>query len=89
MAHPRLTAYLLKLATDPDELERYNAAEKAEREELLEAHGLTPRQRGALLSADSERITEEVLLEVQGPAPAGGTHYTIQLALDIRPCKPA
>lgn len=86
MAHARLTAYLLKLATDPDELERYNAAAPDERDEILEAHGLTRTQRDALCSGDSTRITEEVALEVGTRETRGGTHYTIQLALEIRPC---
>lgn len=88
MAHPRLTYYLLKLATDPDELERYNAADEDERRGLLTDAGLTPKQCDALTSADSARITDEVMMEMRsGPNPAGGMHYTIQVLLDLHPCK--
>ena len=88
MAHQSLTLYLLKLATDPDELERYNAAEEDERRALLKAAGLTPPQCEALISADSGSITDQVTAELQsGPNPARGVHYTIQILLDLHPCK--
>ena len=89
MAHPRLTHYLLKLATDPGELERFNAAGEREREEILESEGLTPPQRRALSSGDSALIMEAVRVELHsGPVPAGAPHYTIQLMLNLQPCRP-
>jgi len=88
MAHPSLVQYLLKLATDADELERYNAAGEDERRALLEAAGLTAEQCDAMISADSERITEEVTVEVKRkPHAHRGMHYTIQVQLDLHPCK--
>lgn len=89
MAHPYLTEYLLALATDPEKLEEYNAADDEQREALAEAAGLTAQQSEALESAESPRIMDEVLKELdhhhhhRHRIPA----YTIQLHLELRPCK--
>lgn len=88
MAHPAFTHYLLKLATDPDELERFNAAAKDERDAMLERAGLTPSQRDALCSCDSGQIMDEVRREVHGgQVPTASPHYTIQLMLNLQPCR--
>jgi hypothetical protein len=88
MAHPHLTEYLLVLATDSTKLRQYNEADKCQREALGKAAHLTSKQSEALESADSARIMEEVLKELGVDDKArGGTHYTIQLALVLQPCK--
>jgi hypothetical protein len=88
MAHPHLTYYLLELATDPNALAQYNAGDKNQRHALGKAAGLTPEQCDALESADSSRIMDQVLAELGGKTiPAGGVHYTIQVLLDLQPCK--
>lgn len=88
MAHQALTIYLLKLATDPDELARYNDADEDKRHALLKNAGLSPQQCDALASADSGRIGDALTAEVQsGPNPNRGVHYTIQILLNLQPCK--
>lgn len=65
MTHPRLTEFLLKLATDPATLEKYQHANERERNELLEAAGLNTEQRKAILSANTRQITEQVAEELK------------------------
>lgn len=91
MAHPRLTEYLLVLATDSKKLKEYNDADKDERDKLGKDAGLTAKQSEALESADSKRIMDEVLEELRKHKhdhhdrdyPA----YTIQLKFLLDPCK--
>lgn len=88
MSKPHLTEYLLVLATDSTKLKQYNEADKLQREALGKAAHLTSKQSEALESADSACIMEEVLKELGGHrGQGGGTHYTIQLALVLQPCK--
>jgi hypothetical protein len=87
MAQPRLTEYLIKLATDADALERHRRGNKREREVLMEAAGLTVEQQAAVLSADSRRITEEVIEELKRESPGrpGGNVIHIQVGVPLPP----
>jgi hypothetical protein len=58
MPRPVLTQYLLKLATDQDEIVRFRAG-KAARQAMKDA-GLTPEQSEAVLSGDSDRLQRAV-----------------------------
>jgi len=65
---PRLTEYLLKLGTDPRELDRYKEARKEKR---LQAYltkspgpGLTPEQARALQSGKSHRVFKAAVAEL-------------------------
>lgn len=88
MAHPHLTYFLLELATDSKKLAEYNGANKTEREKLGKDAHLSTKQSETLATADSTQIMTEVLAELGGNQdPVGGTHYTIQLALVLQPCK--
>jgi hypothetical protein len=74
---PRLTEYLLKLATDAGELKKYRALRDEHREKLfdyLTSHagaGLTKEQAHAIQSHDSRRVvhavTEELSKETSRP----------------------
>ncbi len=93
MAKARLTEYLLKLATDSEALEKHRKGSEKERVALMEAAGLSVTQRQAVLSGDSQRITEEVVKElgvehlagsgiyVQHP-PGGGIYVQIHVQLE-------
>lgn len=68
MPRPVLTQYLLKLATDQDEMVRFRAG-KASAKRAMEDAGLTPEHREAVLSKDSEllqRAVNDELRECQG-----------------------
>lgn len=85
MAHPRLTEFLLKLATDPAALEKYRCANERERNELLEAAGLTPEQRKAVLGGNSRQITEQVTEELKRERSATHTgHDIIHLQISVQ-----
>jgi hypothetical protein len=86
MAHP-MTCYLLELATDSNELTKFNNAHKDVRTSMGVAKGLGAQQAADLASGDSTLIMNDVLTELNIATPYGGTHYTIQLALVIQPCK--
>ena len=85
MAQPYLTEYLLLLASDSNELTKFNKATKDERKKLGHDHGLSPTQADDLANADTQAITNDV--NAEWPPTAGGTHYTIQLTLVLQPCK--
>lgn len=87
MAHPYMTYYLLELATDANELAQFNNAKKDQRVKMGQKKGLNLTQSEDLAGADPNTIMNDVLAELNQPPPAGGTHYTIQLALDLQPCK--
>jgi hypothetical protein len=89
MAKPRLTEYLLKLATDPVALDEYRNADERGRDALMERAGLNPSQRKAVTSGDSQQIADEVVLELKTNAAVsyGGAclvHLQLQVALQPR-----
>lgn len=89
MPHAPFTHYLLKLATDHAELERFNAADAEQRDEMLRAKGFNDNQRSALISGDPDSVENEAFAELTPPeGGARGPHYTIQLMLQLQPCEP-
>jgi hypothetical protein len=64
MARPVLTEYLLKLATDYNEIVRFRAS-KAEATKSMEDAKLSPDQREAVLSGDWDRLQKAVNEELK------------------------
>jgi DNA gyrase/topoisomerase IV subunit A len=92
MAQPRLTEYLLKLATDASTLERFRKANQSEREALMKAAGLSDVQREAVLSGVSRRITEQVAEELRKESSTGshggGVGEVIHLQISVQLAPP-
>jgi hypothetical protein len=86
MAKAHLTEFLLKLATDSAMLEKYQKGNKREREALMKKGKLTPQQRKTVLSANTQKLTDEIEKELknEGAVPQGsGNHLYVQLYVQL------
>jgi hypothetical protein len=74
MKRPVLTEFLLKLATDPGELEAFRKS-KADAESAMKAAGLTVAQRRAVLKGAKREILAAVNAELKKLRPKGLSRF--------------
>ena len=65
MAQPRLTEFLLNLATNAPALRAFQEADTAERRAICKEAGLTAKQCTAILSGKAKHVSAEVQLELE------------------------
>ena len=85
MAEPRLTEFLLKLATDADFLAVYDNATDPERDLILQAYGVVDVEaRSAVIARDDATITKKILAELPSSSKnRGGNHFTVQIMVEL------
>jgi hypothetical protein len=69
MERPRLTEFLLRLATDMETQAKFRHS-KSEAVEMMEEAGITCEQQEAVLSGETRRVQEAVILETGDLLPA-------------------
>jgi len=69
MERPRLTEFLLRLATDVESQAKFRRSKSAAMK-MMEEAGLTCEQQEAVLSGESRRVQEAVILETGDLLPA-------------------
>ena len=89
MAKPRLSKFLLKLATDPDTFEVFKDGDDDARDALMKAAGVSRKQRESVLSGDPGKVIDDVNVEMKResiikPLP-GRAIIHLQLCLDLSP----
>lgn len=88
MTRPNLTSFLLKLATEPDELKKFRASKEAA-EEMMKAAKLTPEQSEAVLKRDPHDLQLAVSAELNALEPAAhdrAPDRTIAIHLYVETC---
>jgi hypothetical protein len=70
VAKPKLTEFLLKLATDLEVLKEFDSSDESRRR-VMDAAGLTEKQKATLATRDSTKIVEEVIAELRECASTG------------------
>ncbi|MBV8153770.1 MAG: hypothetical protein JOY98_05075 [Candidatus Eremiobacteraeota bacterium] len=84
MAKPRLTEFLLRLATDHALLELYKGYTNAERSVMMQSAELSNDQIHAMLDGDDAAITQQILAELPtGATSRGGNHFTVQINVEL------
>lgn len=83
MGRAVLTEYLLKLATDPNALEKHRLGTRAQQEALMDKAKLARKHKTAIRSGDKNKILAEVQAELAATAsiePGSGTPVTFEMA---------
>jgi 16S rRNA G1207 methylase RsmC len=75
MGRPKLTEFLLRLATDVEVFEKFKKGNNKQRADLMQVAELVDKQVDVVLKGDSRKIVEAVMQELEANA-AGENAYS-------------